>query len=94
MVIPTELQPPGCRRWGLLCYTAAFRSGVVQLAAHQTLDLVILVRVQAPEPDFLWGRPSQRLGLEPDTLPSQPSTLQRCAKSTQLCGNDQPPAAR
>ena len=25
-------------------------SGVVQLAAHQTLDLVILVRVQAPEP--------------------------------------------
>jgi hypothetical protein len=29
---------------------AFFHSGVVQLAAHQTLDLVILVRVQAPEP--------------------------------------------
>jgi hypothetical protein len=28
-------------------------SGVVQLAAHQTLDLVILVRVQAPEPLLL-----------------------------------------
>ena len=27
-------------------------SGVVQLAAHQTLDLVILVRVQAPEPSL------------------------------------------
>ncbi len=28
------------------------RSGVVQSVALQTLDLAILVRVQAPEPDF------------------------------------------
>jgi hypothetical protein len=31
-------------------FTAANYSGVVQLVALQTLDLAILVRVQAPEP--------------------------------------------
>ncbi len=41
----------------LVCYTFPGRSGVVQLAAHETLDLVILVRVQAPEPIPRRGRP-------------------------------------
>ena len=34
-----------------VCYTFPDHSGVVQLAAHETLDLGILVRVQAPEPN-------------------------------------------
>ena len=33
-----------------LCYTFYRYSGVVQLVARQPLELVILVRVQAPEP--------------------------------------------
>ena len=33
-----------------VCYTFVPRSGVVQLVARQPLELVILVRVQAPEP--------------------------------------------
>jgi hypothetical protein len=42
----------------------------------------------------LSARQSQRLRLEPDMRPGQRSTVARCAKSTQLCGNDQPTAAR
>jgi hypothetical protein len=33
-----------------VCYTFWRNSGVVQLVARQPLELVILVRVQAPEP--------------------------------------------
>jgi hypothetical protein len=41
----------------LLCYTFWLWSGVVQLVARQPLELVILVRVQAPEPFYLrWPR--------------------------------------
>ena len=41
-----------CAEFTRLCYTACIGSGVVQLVAHQTLDLAILVRVQAPEPNL------------------------------------------
>ncbi len=36
----------------LVCYNFLHNSGVVQLVARQPLELVILVRVQAPEPNF------------------------------------------
>ncbi len=39
----------------ILCYTFRGYSGVVQLVARQPLELVILVRVQAPEPIFSGG---------------------------------------
>jgi hypothetical protein len=35
-----------------VCYTFVPCSGVVQLVARQPLELVILVRVQAPEPPY------------------------------------------
>jgi hypothetical protein len=35
-----------------VCYNFEHESGVVQLVARQPLELVILVRVQAPEPNF------------------------------------------
>jgi hypothetical protein len=39
-----------------VCYTFVPCSGVVQLVARQPLELVILVRVQAPEPPVSWRR--------------------------------------
>jgi hypothetical protein len=44
-----------------VCYTFVPRSGVVQLVARQPLELVILVRVQAPEPFLSILRTRQKL---------------------------------
>ncbi len=50
-LLRTSVAVAGCGTGkGILNSLGPNRSGVVQLAAHQTLDLRILVRVQAPEP--------------------------------------------
>src|SRR6266481_10012309 len=41
----------------ILCYTFCVYSGVVELVARQPWELVILVRVQAPEPISLLAAP-------------------------------------
>ena len=53
----------------MVCYTEKNGSGVVQSAALQTLDLAILVRVQAPEPSPPTGAGLGYCSMIPDLSP-------------------------
>jgi hypothetical protein len=65
-----------------VCYTFVPCSGVVQLVARQPLELVILVRVQAPEPSV------SSCGQNPPEVPTRvPENFQKEIRRSLGCRN-------